>query len=102
MSQFAQTLSSLLKSRRLTLAEVSRNTGIPVSTLSEWCSGREPKLNGSLLKLCHYLGVTLDYLAEGKDRSHALDSDVLSLAANEGVDVLSGDFRIKIERLRSK
>ena len=69
LCDFSNLLSALLKERRLSLAEVNRATGIPISTLSEWCAGREPKLSGSVVKLANYLGVSLDDLAGGVVRT---------------------------------
>jgi len=59
---FAQNLRRFLDERALSITKVSAATGIPVSTLSEWTAGREPKVSDSLLKLSAYLEVTLDQL----------------------------------------
>lgn len=52
----------LLKERGLTSYVVSKATGIPGSTFSDWKSGRSiPKVN-KLLKIANYLGVSLNEL----------------------------------------
>lgn len=68
---FGQNLSRILARRRLRLSRVSEATGIPLSTLSEWTGGREPKLSDALVRLANYLGVTLDELARAEGQSAA-------------------------------
>lgn len=41
-------------------ADVSRATGIPQSTLSEWKSKSNPKID-KLAKIADFFGVTVDY-----------------------------------------
>ena len=69
-SAFSLNFRRILIERSLTLRRVSDATGIPMSTLSEWTAGREPKLSDSLLRLSQYLQVTLDELVlDGNQRS---------------------------------
>lgn len=51
----------LLDERKVSIYLVSKETGIPMTCLYEWKSGRsKPKLD-KLLKLAEYFGVSLDY-----------------------------------------
>lgn len=65
--KFKDNLKDLIKAKNLRLSEISKATGIPKSTLSEWTAGREPKVSENLLKLAQFLEVTLEYLFTGKD-----------------------------------
>lgn len=60
---------ALLEERGVTVAEVSRQTGIPFSTLSMWKSRRDTNAKLSLdnaAKLARYFGVSLEeFLDEG-------------------------------------
>ena len=55
--------SKLLQERGLTNYQVSKDTGISQSTLSDWKRGiiKAPKLN-KLQIIADYLGVSVDYL----------------------------------------
>jgi len=51
----------LLKEKNVTAYEVSKNTGVLQSTLSDWKRGKyEPKVD-KLKTLANYFGVTVDY-----------------------------------------
>lgn len=43
---------------------VSKETGIPKSTFSEWKSGRSQPKADKLLKLAKYFGVSIEYFLE--------------------------------------
>lgn len=54
----------LLKGKGVTVYQVSKDTGISNSTLSDWKAGRsEPKLD-KLKKLADYFGVEVTYFLE--------------------------------------
>lgn len=54
----------LLNERGLTIFQVSKDTGIPNSTLYEWKSGRsEPKID-KIYILAKYFGVPMEYFVE--------------------------------------
>ena len=51
----------LLKERQITSYKVSKDTGIPTATLSDWKTGRsKPKID-KLKILADYFGVPIDY-----------------------------------------
>ena len=68
---FAHNLRRLLAERSLSLTKVSLATGVPISTLSEWAAGREPKVSEPLLRLSEFLGVSLDELIVAGERVEA-------------------------------
>lgn len=52
----------LLQERKVKTAEVSRQTGIPYSTLNEWSKGKTKKISGeNLNKLAEFFDVPVDY-----------------------------------------
>jgi repressor LexA len=57
---------ALLKDRDITAYRVSKDTGIPASTFTDWKNGRSAPKIDKLLKLADYLGVPLAYLASGR------------------------------------
>lgn len=57
----------LLRDRGVTAAQVSRETGIPKTTLSSWKSGVSKSLSASnLQKIADYFGVPLSYFTTGE------------------------------------
>lgn len=99
VSHFAETLKRLMRERGITPKALSRATGIPSSTLSEWSAGREPRLGDQLIRLSRFLGVSIEYLATGK--SPDLEPlEELAGILNEGVvTVHRGVYRVTIEKV---
>ena len=65
----------LLKKRKITPYRVSKETGVPQSTLSDWKRGRSVPKAEKLQKIADYLNVTIDYLLgnEQKEKAPSLD-----------------------------
>lgn len=80
---------------------VSKATGIPTSTLSEWTGGRQPKLSDDVLKLARFFGVSIEYLITGKEPINDVMSEVLESLDDGFVTVHQGVYRFKIEKLTS-
>lgn len=91
--QIGPVLSKILKERRLSLRELSKATGISVSTLSEWSANRNP--NPSKLKLvADYLGVSIHFLLFGVEDNQTAIAKILK------EDIFSGTFEINIRRVK--
>ena len=60
----------LLKKRKITPYRVSKETGVPQSTLSDWKRGRSVPKTEKLQKIANYLGVTLDYLLGNEQKKN--------------------------------
>lgn len=61
----------LLQDKGVSRYRVSKDTGIPQTTLSTWKTrGTDPGVP-IMKKLADYFGVSIEYLATGKDNSHA-------------------------------
>ena len=99
MKQFKDHLVELIKERGETISSVSKATGIPASTLSEWCNGRKPTLDGGIIQLTRYLGVTIERLLSGVDPGANVLEDILKNGLENGVEVHTGIYRIRIERI---
>lgn len=65
LMKFSENLRKLIAAKGLKLKLISDETGIPMSTLSEWTGGRDPKVSEALIRLCRYLNVSLDELVSG-------------------------------------
>jgi transcriptional regulator with XRE-family HTH domain len=97
---FAENLKRLMRARGLTPRIVCQATGVPSSTLSEWTSGREPKLSEPILNVAKFFGVTLEELITGKPASPA-ETVLLHEFLGDFTEIHSGVYRIKIEKIKS-
>jgi transcriptional regulator with XRE-family HTH domain len=60
--KIGKVLKQMLKEKRLTLKGISKETGIPYSTLHTWQENRQPKDVLKAQKLARYLGISLHEL----------------------------------------
>lgn len=95
--ELKQHLSKLLKERGMTPAQLSRLSGVPTSTISDYLSGREPKKISHLKRIADVFQVSLDRLLFGvvEDKSTSFD-DLLS----DGW--MSGLFEVKLRKVTRK
>lgn len=66
MSNLSENLKALTQKKAVTMAQLSRATGIPPQTLNNWMSGQEPRGLDKLKRIADYFGVTLDELCFDK------------------------------------
>lgn len=57
----------ILQEKGITAYAVSKGTGIPGSTFSDWKSGKSSPKVDKLIKIANYLGVSLSDLIEVKE-----------------------------------
>lgn len=98
---FSKNLKELIKRRSVSLTKVSKETGVPMSTLSEWTAGREPKISEALLKICDFFGVSLEELVlSSKDRK----SNGKSMVWQNILSLENQDYLVtfeKVEKIRN-
>jgi transcriptional regulator with XRE-family HTH domain len=75
---------------------LSKRSGVPVSTLSEWSSNREPKSPTQTRKVAAALGVSMHYLIFGEDDGQ----EPLQRLLKE--DLFQGTFEITVKKVRMK
>lgn len=100
VDSFSKTLKKLMNERGVTATTVAQATKIPKSSLSEWMSGRTPKLDHSVVKLAKFFGVTVEYLITGVVE-HPEEEILKGIAKEfEGgfVTIHRGIYRINIEK----
>lgn len=80
---FIDRLDSLLKKHQINKNQLSARTGIPVSTIYGWYKkGYDNMTLPTLKKLSDYFGVSMEYLASGRDYQAEGPSDrALEIAA---------------------
>lgn len=56
--------AALLQQRGVTTYRVSKDTGIPANTFTDWKNGRSKPKSDKLLILAKYFGVPMEYFVE--------------------------------------
>lgn len=103
MKKFKDHLLELMKDRNETISSISKATGLPISTLSEWCHGRKPLLDEGVVRLSRYLGVSLERLVCGPEESRDLSEKAAQIDNLERwVEMEAGVYRIRIEKIPTK
>jgi transcriptional regulator with XRE-family HTH domain len=88
-------LKRLMKERGETLVSLSKTTGVPKSTISEWLSNRSPN-PVQAVKVANALGVSLHYLLFGEDDAQEAFQKIMK------EDFFKGTFEISIKRVKVK
>lgn len=91
--KIGKTLEKIMKQERHTLASISKVTGVPKSTLSEWLNNRAPNPTQAV-KVANHLGVSLHFLLFGKDDAQEPMQKILK------EDFFKGTFEITIKRVK--
>lgn len=91
--KIGKTLEKLMKSERHTLSSISKATGVPKSTLSEWLNNRAPNPTQAV-KVAGHLGVSLHFLLFGKDDEQEPVQKILK------EDFFKGTFEITVKRVK--
>ena len=94
MSKFSDNLNKVLREKGITKKELSEATGIPQSTISEWCNGRGPTLSEPVIKLAQYLCVTIEFLVTGKNIEEQLLEGIIN--DDSFTQIHRGIYRITI------
>lgn len=71
---YGRQLSYFLKQRKLSAAELSRQSGIAKQTISEWLQGAEPRSISSVKRVAQVLSVSIDVLYSGSNYENGVGS----------------------------
>ena len=58
----ARNLKKLLQDNKMTASALSRESGVPVTTLSNWIAGQSPKNIQQVYQVCQYFGLSIEEL----------------------------------------
>lgn len=94
MKNFGTHLMEAMKRKGETITSLSKATKLPVSTLSEWCHGRQPMLGEGLIRLANHLGVSLEQLISGERG--------LSAGADNVIQIHGDLYRIRVEKISNE
>ena len=97
--KLSENLLRIVKSKGITLAKLSRDSGVPPQTLHGWVTGRDSVNLKQLKKVASSLEVSSHSLAFGEpDPNESIGKEILK-------ELFTGDVRVtvhRIERRRTK
>ena len=102
MKPFKDNLQDLMEKHGESVSSVAKATGIPKSTISEWCAGRKPMLDGAILKLARHFGVSVEKLISGAEPEEEIADNILEHLEEGFVTLHSGVYRLKLEKFTGK
>lgn len=88
----------LLIEKGVRAADVSRATGVPQSTLTDWKKGRSVPKMDKIEKLAAYFGVQPEYILKGETPEGITKKYSLQTFEKMGI-LLGGEFAVNPERL---
>lgn len=91
--KIGKVLTHIMDNERHTITSISKATGIPKSTISEWLNNRTPNPSQAV-KVANHLGVSLHFLLFGKDDAQEPIQKLLK------EDFFKGTFEISIKRIK--
>lgn len=62
----------LLKKNKVTASDVSRETGVPRSTFTDWKKGRSTPKFDKLVKIANYFRVPVEYIVGGQKSGYSI------------------------------
>lgn len=93
--KIGKVLKQIMENERHSLASISKATGVPKSTISEWLNNRAPNPTQAV-KVANHLGISLHFLLFGKDDAQEPIQKILK------EDFFSGTFEITVKRVKLK
>lgn len=92
-----EVFEELRKKKGVNMSTVSREAGIPLSTLTDWKAGRYTPKMDKLQKIADYFGVSVKYLTTGIEDGY-YENDETAAIAQEIFD--SPDLRVLFDAAR--
>lgn len=97
--KIGQVIKRMLEEKRRSLKEVSRETGVPYSTLHTWHENRQPKDIQKARRLAQYFGISLHMLLfDVEDQNEEAQSNQSYGSERDGLFV--GSFEIIVRRIK--
>jgi len=98
VKKFAENLRDLMKERDVSAATLSKAVSIPKSSISEWLTGRQPKLDENIVRLARFFGVSVEKLITGWEPEEAIIKSFIDQADDGFVEIHGGIYRFRIEK----
>lgn len=95
MTKLGQNIERICKEKRLTVASLARQAGIPKTTVHSWIQGASPNLE-QLKKVCGVLEVPIHELVFGTPDPHQIPKDEILK------EIFSGDIRVTLHKIEKR
>jgi transcriptional regulator with XRE-family HTH domain len=89
-----------LRHRDMTAAQLARKTGVRKGLISDYLAGVPPRKLEAVKSICDALGVSVDHLCFGTGIQKDETSEGLLSALVDGDGWISGQFEIKLRRIK--
>lgn len=93
-----ENIKNIIHERRLSLKEVAHGSGIPISTLSQWCNNRQAPLAEPLMRLAKFFSVSVEQLITGQTPEAAVINEMAETFDKHFIQIHQGVYRVKIEK----
>lgn len=87
-----QQLKDLLKTHDMTVAALSRKTGISSKTIYQWLNGQQPRDVMQIYRIAKVFNVSLDFIILGKDDNKILDASQVEPVVLKGKNNLGHEI----------
>ena len=91
----ATQLKSLIKSKSITVAGLSKQTGIPAKTLYSWLQNQSPRNLNQLKSVADYFGVTLEFLLFNEQPKKEINS-----FEHYSEEINAGQFEVILRKIK--
>lgn len=94
-------LKTMLRDRGMTAADLSRSTGIPKQSISDWLAGAMPRDLARLKKVADIFSVTIDELIFGDHSDHQRqNTSIIGRSSPDSDGWESGVYEVKFRRIQ--
>lgn len=95
MKSMGQRLKNAIIDSGSTMSEISKNTGIPNSTLSEIVNDKYKNLSiQKAISICETIGISLNYLIDGTETPPVVNSDETLKLITKKYNLLDDKYKI--------
>lgn len=95
---FKNTLNRLLSDRKMSVSEMSHQSGIPAKTIYHWLSGQQPRKMEHIFRVCDLFNISVEELF-GRPRRDILKS---LPAINMEQELRAGVYEVILRPVRGK
>ena len=90
--------AELLKKHNVTRYQVSKATGVPQSSLSDWSKGKSKPKYDNMKKIADYFGVSVDYLLGSEEKPAATEDSELDEMLKDEFIAFYGEVKENLDQ----
>ena len=90
--------AELLKKHNVTRYQVSKATGVPQSSLSDWSKGKSKPKYDNMKKNADYFGVSVDYLLGNEEKPAATEASELDALLKDELIAFYGEVKENLDQ----